>query len=473
MYPPTYMFLKFEHEVCDHVYAAIGKHHERKGYPMKRARKGLVCIIALVVMLVLVSCDNSTSKTNASSGQEATTASEATQKEVGELPTINASLPTGSLISLKQPDEPIQLTEAETDRVNRAIRAYTPPAEDSLLKNKATSYYYYDQLKGDAKSMYEALIELYNDPTNDDAYFMVELKDDADANALMSTMMLSYLAIQYDHPEFFWAYNALETDIVIAQPYETSNIYFFTLDKPYKRYKKEMTAFNKATEEFLKDIDLSQSDYQIARAIHDKLIKTVTYDHEVADNKTTNDLAHTAYGALVEDSSGNEHYAVCDGYSQAFVYLLQQCGIKATVIVGNAGADIASIGGHAWSMVELDGEWYEVDSTWDDQGEWENIIAQAKEEDPTNEAIPYYEKAIGDDQYFNKLQHFLYNVTTDTITDYQPPTDYVYTFEDGAQLQLLEPSVHQRYTEADDPFFGGLMSLAPVATGTQYAFDGS
>ncbi len=453
-----------------------------------RKMRAWIAIPVLVLALVLVACGNSTSSTDSSvdsAGATEDSSSVAIGKDkpslnssggdadISALPTLNAKLPTGSLVQLRQVDEPVQLSEAETERVDRAIRAYTPPADDSLLINKAKSFYYYDQLKGDAKSTYEALAQLYNDPTNDDVFFMVELKKNEDPKEFENQVMLAYLAIQYDHPEFFWSYNGLETDIVVGQPHGSTNSYVFYLEKPYKRYKKEMKAFNKATEEFLADIDPSQSDSQIAQAIHDKLIKTVTYDYDVAEGEE-NDLAHTAYGALVKNSSGDEHHAVCDGYAQAFVYLLQQMGINAAVAVGNAGTDDANMGGHAWAVVELDGDWYEVDSTWDDQeDQWLEAIAEVKEADPENAALPYYEKAFNDEQYVNRIEHYLYNVTTDSITNYQPSEDLLYTFDDGNQLQIIKPSFHRRFTEDEDASFGALMKLAPEATGTKYAFDAS
>lgn len=64
------------------------------------------------------------------------------------------------------------------------------------------------------------------------------------------------------------------------------------------------------------------------------------------------DLAHTAYGCLVADSSGNPNYAVCDGYTLAMEYLLQQCGIEAAFIGGMAGFSQADAGGHAWNIVK-------------------------------------------------------------------------------------------------------------------------
>ena len=53
--------------------------------------------------------------------------------------------------------------------------------------------------------------------------------------------------------------------------------------------------------------------------------------------------------------------AVCQGYALGFKLCMDILGIESRVIVGNARD-----GKHAWNAVQLDGEWYYVDVTWDD-----------------------------------------------------------------------------------------------------------
>ncbi len=62
----------------------------------------------------------------------------------------------------------------------------------------------------------------------------------------------------------------------------------------------------------------------------------------------------TAYGILINK------YGVCESYSEAFQTLCLAVGINCTGIVGTAG------GGHKWNAVQLDGEWYQCDITFDD-----------------------------------------------------------------------------------------------------------
>lgn len=68
--------------------------------------------------------------------------------------------------------------------------------------------------------------------------------------------------------------------------------------------------------------------------------------------------AHTAYGALVEKK------AVCDGISLAFGAMAQRLGIQNTMIRGEARWGKRWMG-HGWNLVELGGECYHIDATWD------------------------------------------------------------------------------------------------------------
>ena len=108
--------------------------------------------------------------------------------------------------------------------------------------------------------------------------------------------------------------------------------------------------------------------------IHDAIIDNVTYyqGYRTADNYHP---CFTAYGALVEGD------AVCDGYAQAFAYVLQAVGIDAIVVTGGAGGSESEASqdgnGHAWNMVRFGSSpntWYEVDATWDDDGDASDVI---------------------------------------------------------------------------------------------------
>lgn len=97
----------------------------------------------------------------------------------------------------------------------------------------------------------------------------------------------------------------------------------------------------------LSKITPGMSDYDIVRLIHDSIIKDCTYTTEGAN-------ITSIYGAL------SEKKAQCQGYTRAFSYLCEKCGIETDIVLGVAIED------HMWNMVKIDGKWYHIDLTWDD-----------------------------------------------------------------------------------------------------------
>jgi len=69
------------------------------------------------------------------------------------------------------------------------------------------------------------------------------------------------------------------------------------------------------------------------------------------------------YGGLVEGKS------ICVGYATILQEALKKVGIKSMIVTGVTTADIlqgkAVRSGHAWNQVQINGKWYNADSTWD------------------------------------------------------------------------------------------------------------
>lgn len=63
----------------------------------------------------------------------------------------------------------------------------------------------------------------------------------------------------------------------------------------------------------------------------------------------------TPYGPLV----GGQ--ALCEGYAKAFALLCNKVGIENLFVTGSYNGE-----DHLWNMVKLDGNWYNIDTTWDD-----------------------------------------------------------------------------------------------------------
>ena len=100
------------------------------------------------------------------------------------------------------------------------------------------------------------------------------------------------------------------------------------------------------------------TDFVKALAIFDCLVDGIAYDYDAANAPMTDDF-HTDVCYYLEGVFERGR-AVCDGKSKAFVLLCRIEGIKA---VRDFGDSLGGGAGHAWTYVELDGEWYLVDTT--------------------------------------------------------------------------------------------------------------
>ena len=333
-------------------------------------------------------------------------------------------------------ESPEIITAEEEEEIMEASRAFSNGQENpgSLLINKAEHYYYYEQLNPDEVALYDIMQTITEYPTSDRLALMLTTTIDPESEAWMNYFYKVYYALMYDHPEYFWLYNYIET------------------------------AFGY--------IDTSGTEEETVRQIHDKLIGMLTYDMECLSSQDREisyyNFAHTAYGALVENSQGQPNTCVCDGYSAAFCYLCQQVGIEASTVVGvggnfNPDGTKGQGGGHAWNVVKTDGTWHEVDSTWDDNMSDLGFYEEIKEQDPV--IYGYLEEAMTDEAFYEKAAHVYFLISTPLIEDYSFGDSLFYTCADGTVLPLANGmrTFHERASQENG--FGlvaATMELLPV-----------
>lgn len=94
-------------------------------------------------------------------------------------------------------------------------------------------------------------------------------------------------------------------------------------------------------------IKSSMNDDDKEKAIHDYIIKNVSYDTSLS--------YYSAYDTLFHGK------AVCQGYSLLAYKMLKQAGINVKIVTGTAGGEA-----HSWNLVYIRSNWYHLDCTWDD-----------------------------------------------------------------------------------------------------------
>ena len=95
--------------------------------------------------------------------------------------------------------------------------------------------------------------------------------------------------------------------------------------------------------------------YEDIKMVHDYLVDNIEYDTSLSKNNI-----YDVYGALINK------VAVCEGYARSFKYILDEMGIPCVLVIGTGTNSRGETERHAWNYVEINGNWYAVDCTWDD-----------------------------------------------------------------------------------------------------------
>jgi transglutaminase-like putative cysteine protease len=136
--------------------------------------------------------------------------------------------------------------------------------------------------------------------------------------------------------------------------------YSVTIQPNYYTTVDEESQVTERVESILKEMNFSArtSDYEKIKAIYDYVCTHVSYDYVHANNSNYH-RDSTAYAALIRGR------ASCQGYAVTIYRLLKEVGIETAVVTGTGINEQGEEEFHAWNKVELNGEYYNLDATWD------------------------------------------------------------------------------------------------------------
>ena len=105
---------------------------------------------------------------------------------------------------------------------------------------------------------------------------------------------------------------------------------------------------------------LECNDYEKELRVHDWICRNIEYDYEGADkDKVSRVIAsHNILGVFAH------HKAQCEGIAKAVKVLLNAVDVKCIVVTGDSIKSGQCVP-HAWNIVDIDGEPYQLDVTWD------------------------------------------------------------------------------------------------------------
>lgn len=268
---------------------------------------------------------------------------------------------------------------------------------------------YYDQLSDDAKKFYNEFMTKFKNGDKSDAdnakypnvkCYNINIKKnitcDSDEDSAINAKFYSefnnwayssassaFYALVYDHSELTWMDGRKNIQILGSISGTKSNGTFsgeITLPLglsenviPEATTEKMSSLISAAKSEIDKSLTSKSDNYDKLKAIHDYLCNQIAYNHTAADSSQTtyNDAQvyayQTAYSAFAKCNSDTSISTVCAGYAKSFKILSGEYCIPCALITGLGFTGAGKSEPHAWNAVKLDGKWYAVDCTWDDQ----------------------------------------------------------------------------------------------------------
>ncbi len=277
---------------------------------------------------------------------------ESTQPKLNSY-TIQMQCPTAQIVNYKEPITISQvvpeteaalvgcvpivstLTEISQSEADTLSQELTIGEDGGLLVFDQNFYPYYHMLEGAEREIYR---QIYANAFALNGRFKP-------CEKIYSTQIGRVMeAVFNDHPVLFWV------DTVYSCKYDPDGeCVEITLqfNSTSQKLEQSKITFEEKAEAILSVARTLNTDYEKEKYVHDRLLTQVTYSAEAALNQS-------AYSALVNGKT------VCAGYTKAYQYLLQQLGIPCYYCTGLSGEN------HAWNIVKLYGDYYNVDTTWDD-----------------------------------------------------------------------------------------------------------
>lgn len=304
--------------------------------------KGRKFLAALMITIVTVStvitgCGNTTADSVSTNVADAAAGDKVNMGKKDAYDGNNIAPETGYIaLAVQENGEAIAL-DGETTRATREAIGLTE-SNIASIKTRERGHYCFDVLDAETQTVYAELLTIVNNHASD----VMVSTNDADK------LQKAFQCLFNDHPEIYWIDGYSYTKHT-----KNGEVVYLTFSGKYTYSESQCAGFESKIDSYvnkcLGGISKSASDYEKVKYVYEYLINNTDYVLTSPDNQNI-------LSVFVNGKS------VCQGYAKATQYLLQQLGVPCTMVVGSViGGE-----GHAWNLVNIDGSYYYVDTTWGD-----------------------------------------------------------------------------------------------------------
>lgn len=218
------------------------------------------------------------------------------------------------------------------------------PEEEVLsAKESSEGLFYYEKLSESEKTTYAEILTV--------------LRHRAE-KALLTTLSseetdIAFKAVANDYPEIYFVdgytytlylLGDVPSKLLFSGSYTMSADMIAQNDRAVEEY----------TDAFLNSMSAEgidkSDDYNVIKYTYEYIIKNTDYDKSAPNNQN-----------IISVMTGKK--SVCSGYAKATQYLLNKCGIYASIVLGNVREGTEA---HSWNLVSCNGSFYYLDTTWGD-----------------------------------------------------------------------------------------------------------
>lgn len=215
-------------------------------------------------------------------------------------------------------------------------------AQEIIMSEEGHIEYYFKQLKEEEQRAYRQILDGVRN-REEEFYLTISGAEELDR---------AYHAVLKDHPEIFWIHNKKD---VYRTTYGDSAYCLFAPGYEYtdEEILQIQQSMEDAYQEVLWMLSENADTYEKIKTVYTYVIDQT--DYVISDHDQN--IAGVFY----------YHDGVCAGYAGAVQYLLERLGVYCIYVDGEV---LDRDDGHAWNIVQIDGEYYYVDATNGDQPEF-------------------------------------------------------------------------------------------------------